>query len=322
MTSQEAASTPRLLAVHAHPDDETLFNGLLLTKAARMGADVHVLTCTMGEEGEVIGEKYQNLVDPDQNPRGTGMLGGYRISELREALAALGVNELGANNGTPHGPHFLGGVGRWRDSGMAGTPSIAREDAFSNPDREANRQEQIDQLIAVIEHIQPDVVATYGPDGGYGHPDHIRAHQITHAAVEQMAAANNPAAPKQIIWCVTEKQRVDEVLATARGSEAPAGWRWPEEGDIAAVDSSDVDFVVHGTERDVAAKQAAMRAHATQIWVADGSSSDVNPESRDHEPVLYALSNLIAQPLLDTESYTVGYTAGGVDDNYAATAWS
>ena len=88
------------------------------------------------------------------------------------------------------------------------------------------------------------------------------------------------------------------------------------------MDSSDVDFVVHGTERDVAAKQAAMRAHATQIWVADGLSSDVNPESRDHEPVLYALSNLIAQPLLDTESYTVGYTAGGVDDNYAATAWS
>ena len=75
-----------VMAVHAHPDDETLWTGLALAKARRLGHDVAVVTCTLGEEGEVIGEKYQALVDPQQYERGTGMLGGYRIAELQLSL--------------------------------------------------------------------------------------------------------------------------------------------------------------------------------------------------------------------------------------------
>ena len=98
--------TARLLFVHAHPDDETLTTGGTIANYIANGADVHVVTCTLGEEGEVIGERYAQLaVDA------ADQLGGYRISELAAALTALGVKE----------PNFLGGPGHWRDSGMEGT---------------------------------------------------------------------------------------------------------------------------------------------------------------------------------------------------------
>ena len=100
--------TPRVLAVHAHPDDESIVTGLAIAALHREGADVHVLTCTLGEQGEVIGDKYQGLI-ADR----TDQLGGYRIAELRSALGALGINPR---------PEFLGGATAWRDSGMVGTP--------------------------------------------------------------------------------------------------------------------------------------------------------------------------------------------------------
>src|SRR4051812_34060218 len=98
---------PRLLFVHAHPDDETLTTGATIAHYASRGADVRVVTCTLGEEGEVIGDRWA-LLAADAG----GQLGGYRIGELTSALTALGVD----------GPTFLGGAGRWRDSGMADTP--------------------------------------------------------------------------------------------------------------------------------------------------------------------------------------------------------
>src|ERR1700739_1661439 len=104
--------TPRLLFVHAHPDDETLSNGATIAHYTARGAEVTVVTCTLGEEGEVIGDSWAELaVDrADQ-------LGGYRIGELTAALHALGVGP----------PIYLGGAGRWRDSGMAGTAQRRRQ---------------------------------------------------------------------------------------------------------------------------------------------------------------------------------------------------
>src|SRR4051812_50190909 len=99
--------TPRLLFVHAPPDDGTPPTGATIAHYAARGAEVRVVTCTLGEEGEVIGERWAQLaVD------GADQLGGYRIAELSTALTELGIRE----------PTFLGGAGRWRDSGMAGTP--------------------------------------------------------------------------------------------------------------------------------------------------------------------------------------------------------
>lgn len=288
-----------IVAVHAHPDDEAVWTGLLLAQAARRGATVVVITCTMGEEGEVIGEKYQGLCADSSD-----MLGGYRIHELRAALAELGVE--------PH-PRFLGGAGRWRDSGMVGSPAQRHERAFSHPTDEVRFRAQVEDLSKALAEVQPDVVVTYGPDGGYGHPDHIRAHHITHAAVESGLVQG----VKQILWHFTEQEELDRGLEAL---EVPHGWLAPRAGDIAAVPTEQIDFRLRGASADVEAKRRAMRAHATQVWMADGSQSDANPHPRtvaEGAPMAWCFSNRIAQPLLGTESYAVGYTAPGCPADYA-----
>src|ERR1700712_5215499 len=105
----------RLLAVHAHPDDESITMGGTLARYADSGAVVTLVTATLGEEGEVIGDELQGLVSGRAD-----QLGGYRYTELRSACAALGVVDR----------RMLGGVGGFRDSGMAGTPSAAHPHAF------------------------------------------------------------------------------------------------------------------------------------------------------------------------------------------------
>ncbi|MEY8564994.1 N-acetyl-1-D-myo-inositol-2-amino-2-deoxy-alpha-D-glucopyranoside deacetylase [Corynebacteriaceae bacterium 7-707] len=277
----------RIVAVHAHPDDESIWGGLALANWIRRGAEATVVTCTLGEEGEVIGDKYASLVAAERD-----MLGGYRIAELQRALTELGAGR----------PVFLGGAGRWRDSGMAGTPAAEHPRAFVNSGDTA-----VDQLGALFDELRPHVVVTYGPDGGYGHPDHIRAHEITHRAATR-AVAEGRWAPARIYWTAQERERVAaglEELAAAGGP--PEGWRFPEPGELATVPAGVVDARVEGDDRDVDAKRRAMAAHATQLWVADGSVSDVNDRPRySAGRVAFCLSNLIAQPLLDSESYTLG----------------
>lgn len=328
-SNPEPAHTITVMAVHAHPDDETLWTGLVLAKARRLGHEVAVVTCTLGEEGEVIGEKYQALVDAQQYEHGTGMLGGYRIAELQRALSALGIQ---------HGPNLLGGCGAWRDSGMEGSDSIRHPRAFARAPEspsdgaegtaDAGFEAQVAQLIQQIQQIRPEVILTYAADGGYGHPDHKRAHQIVHEAVRRLeeAGAGTEAesfVPSQVLWCVTEDEKFAEGMERV---QAPEGWKLPSAGDIATVPSAEVDLVVHGSVEDVAAKQAAMRAHATQIWVADGSTSDVNDQARESNPpartaaTLFCLSNLITQPLLDNESYRDGWTKPGVPEDFCARA--
>ena len=102
------ADRRRLLLVHAHPDDETINNGATMARYVAEGASVTLLTCTLGEEGEILVPELEQLA-ADQ----ADQLGGYRIWELRAAMAALGVTDF----------RFLGGPGRYRDSGMMGTPA-------------------------------------------------------------------------------------------------------------------------------------------------------------------------------------------------------
>lgn len=327
MTSTPAEAKITVMAVHAHPDDETLWTGLALAKARRLGHDVAVVTCTLGEEGEVIGEKYQALVDAQQYEQGTGMLGGYRIAELQRALGALGVQ---------HGPNLLGGCGTWRDSGMEGSESIRHPRAFAREVEPAQDllDAQVEQLIQQIQSIRPEVILTYAADGGYGHPDHKQAHRIVHEAVQRLSSASAEGAgadvfvPSQVLWCVTEDEKFAKGMQGLEDdpTAVPEGWTLPAAGEIATVPSAEVDLVIHGSAEDVAAKQAAMRAHATQIWVADGTASDVNAQVRASNPpapsatTLFCLSNLITQPLLDSESYRLGWTAPGVPEDFFARA--
>ena len=269
----------RVVAVHAHPDDESITTGGILADLSVRGADVTVVTCTLGEEGEVIGEPYADLA-------GTDLLGGFRVHELNLALIRLGVR----------GVH-LGGVGRHRDSGMAGSPAHAHPAAFVNSGAGA-----VDQLTALFAQLRPHLVITYDPAGGYGHPDHIRAHEITHVAAERVGVP-------RVLWTVTLRSELEAGLAAI--GRIPAQWRRADAGELAAVDSC--DLAVHLSDRAYAAKREAMRAHATQLWFADGSVSATNPRAArasvddpDLVPDVWALSNLIAQPLLRREHFRLG----------------
>ncbi len=100
----------RLLLVHAHPDDETIMTGGTIARYLAEGVDVRVLTFTLGEEGEVIGDEWAQLVADG----GADQLGGFRVLELTRALA-----ELTPEGRAPLRPRFLGGAGRWRGGGGA-----------------------------------------------------------------------------------------------------------------------------------------------------------------------------------------------------------
>lgn len=262
-----AHTTPRLLFVHAHPDDETLTTGATIAHYVALGAEVRVVTCTLGEEGEVIGERYAQLaVDrADQ-------LGGYRIGELTAALAALGIGA----------PHFLGGAGHWRDSGMDGTPARGQQRFV-----DADMDEAVGELAAVIREFRPHVVVTYDPDGGYGHPDHIQAHRVTTQAVAATAA--DWAVPK-FYWAVTATSAMGAGLRALDG--LPADWIRMNIEDVPFGYPDDrIDAVVDGTG-SLPAKVAALRAHATQVTVTpDGQAC--------------ALSNNIALPLVGEEHYVL-----------------
>ena len=151
-----------LLLVHAHPDDESIGTGATMAKYAAEGARVTLVTCTLGELGEIIPPDLRHLL-PDE-------LGQHRIVELDRACAALGVADH----------RFLGGEGRYRDSGMMGLPDNDDPRCFW----QADVDEAADALAKVIDEVAADVIVTYDANGFYGHPDHIQAHRVTRRAHE------------------------------------------------------------------------------------------------------------------------------------------
>ncbi|ASY32927.1 MULTISPECIES: N-acetyl-1-D-myo-inositol-2-amino-2-deoxy-alpha-D-glucopyranoside deacetylase [unclassified Streptomyces] len=267
---------PRLLLVHAHPDDESINNGATMAAAVASGAEVTLVTCTLGEEGEIIPPALAPLA-ADRADR----LGTYRSGELTAAMAALGVRDH----------RFLGGPGRYRDSGMMGAPQNDRPGSFWS----APLDEAAGHLVAVIREVRPDVLVTYDPDGGYGHPDHIQAHRVAMRAAELAAEPGHlPAAGPAHTIAKTYWNRLPRPVAEAAFAEARRALPGSPFARLAAVD--DVPGVVDAARVTTAvdarahlpAKLAAMRAHATQITVA--------------EP-LFALSNDLAQPVFGVEYY-------------------
>ncbi|MEU6364442.1 N-acetyl-1-D-myo-inositol-2-amino-2-deoxy-alpha-D-glucopyranoside deacetylase [Streptomyces sp. NPDC046931] len=270
----------RLLLVHAHPDDESINNGATMAKYAAEGARVTLVTCTLGEEGEVIPPALAHLA-PDRDDA----LGPYRAGELAAAMKELGV--------TDH--RFLGGPGRYRDSGMAGAPQNHRPGAFWSADLD----EAAGHLVAVVREVRPQVLVTYDANGGYGHPDHVQAHRVAVRAAELAADPGfrpDLGAPWEILkvyWNRTPRSvaesafaRLGEALGTTPFARAAAVDDVP-----GVVEDPVVTTEIDGTVF-AAAKAAAMRAHATQIEVA--------------EP-WFALSNALAQPLFTTEYYELAH---------------
>ncbi|WP_428341063.1 N-acetyl-1-D-myo-inositol-2-amino-2-deoxy-alpha-D-glucopyranoside deacetylase [Mycobacterium sp.] len=282
--------SPRLLFVHAHPDDESITNGATIAHYVARGAQVQVVTCTLGEEGEVIGDQWAQLAVDHAD-----QLGGYRIGELTAALRALGLD----------GPVYLGGPGRWRDSGMVGSEARDRE-RFSD----ADQHEAVGALVEIIRELRPHVVVTYDPNGGYGHPDHVQAHVVTAAAVAAAGTDGYPGTPwavPKFYWSVIARS----TFIAAWGSLGPGDLRdgWivpPPDGDFGELGYPDdeIDAVIDDPDA-LPAKTAALRAHATQLTVG--------PTGRT-----LALSNNIALPIVAQEHYVL---AAGVAGDRDARGW-
>jgi N-acetyl-1-D-myo-inositol-2-amino-2-deoxy-alpha-D-glucopyranoside deacetylase len=172
-TPEAERSGQRLLLVHAHPDDESIGTGATMAKYAAEGAQVTLVTCTLGELGEIIPPSLAHLAAEKED-----RLGEYRIGELAAACAALGVTDR----------RFLGGPGLWRDSGMMGTAANDDPRCFWRADvNQAARA-----LLEVIAEVRPQVLVTYDANGFYGHPDHIQAHRVAWRACE-LAGPARPA---------------------------------------------------------------------------------------------------------------------------------
>ncbi|MEU5270266.1 N-acetyl-1-D-myo-inositol-2-amino-2-deoxy-alpha-D-glucopyranoside deacetylase [Streptomyces hygroscopicus] len=276
----------RLLLVHAHPDDESINNGATMAKYAAEGAHVTLVTCTLGEEGEVIPPALAHLAaDRDD------ALGPHRIGELAAAMDALGVQDH----------RFLGGPGRYRDSGMMGAPQNDRPDCFWRADLD----EAAGYLVAVVREVRPQVLVTYDADGGYGHPDHIQAHRVAMRAVELAADPDfrpDLGAPHDIAkvyWNCVPRSAVEEGFARLRAAGRDSLFPGVATVDDVpgVVEDAEVTASVDGTAQ-AGAKAAAMRAHATQIAV---------------EGPFFALSNGLGQPMLVQEHYRLVKGAAGAE---------
>jgi N-acetyl-1-D-myo-inositol-2-amino-2-deoxy-alpha-D-glucopyranoside deacetylase len=278
--------TPRLLFVHAHPDDESITNGATIAHYVARGAQVHVVTCTLGEEGEVIGDQWARLAVDDAD-----QLGGYRIGELTAALQALGVGA----------PIFLGGPGRWRDSGMVGT-APRRQQRFID----ADEREAVGALVTLIRTLRPHVVVTYDAIGGYGHPDHVQAHVVTTAAVAAAGTDDYPGTPwtvPKFYWTVIARSAFTAGWEVLGPDDLRSEWVIPPpDGDFGGLGYSDdeIGAVIEAPDA-LSAKTAALAAHATQVIVG--------PTGR-----ACALSNNFALPIVAQEHYILAAGAAGDRD--------
>jgi len=230
--------------VHAHPDDEAIGTGATMAHYAAAGAQVTLVTCTLGEEGEIHVPELSQLAAAEAD-----QLGGYRIGELRAACRALGITDQ----------RFLGGAGRYRDSGMMGLATNDHPRAFW----QADLDEAAGYLVEVMRETRPQVMVTYDDNGFYGHPDHIQAHRVAMRAAE--LARPEGVAPAKIYWTAMPKSVLDAGLQAFAGSVGN-----PFEG-VESVDdfpfgTPDVEIAARIDATDRAeAKIASLRAHATQI---------------------------------------------------------
>ena len=260
----------RLLFVHAHPDDETLATGVAIAHHVARGDDVHVLTCTLGEEGEVIPAHLAHLEGAEGDP-----LAEHRRRELRGATEVLGVTH-----------HLLGAAAdgalpAYRDSGMAGSAAAADPRAWVA----ADLADAAAAVRAVLDDVAPDVVVTYDATGGYGHPDHVRTHEATCHAVA--TAAHPPrlyAVLTPLSWAVADRAWLAEHVPTDRGLVVPG------ESDPFFPSVVPDDVVTHEVVDPavVGVQTRALRHHETQVVVGQG---------------WYALSNHVVARLAGREGF-------------------
>ncbi|HEX6488617.1 MAG TPA: PIG-L family deacetylase [Candidatus Dormibacteraeota bacterium] len=250
---------PTLLAVHAHPDDESIFGGGAMLRAHREGKRVVLITSTGGEVGEI-----HNMDEASSRPR----LKEIRQAELEAAAAILGVDRI----------VWLG----YRDSGMAGTGDNENPASF----HQAPLEETAAKVAAIIDEESPEVVITYGPDGVYGHPDHIKAHLTAVAAWDLLAGQGG--APARIWYTGFPRRGLEEFRK--RLEEAGQDASSFDNGTVLGIPDEEIDAVLD--VQDLAEeKRRAFQAHVSQN---DPSSFFLNTPDD------------VFQQAFGTEYYTLG----------------
>jgi len=278
----------RLLLVHAHPDDETIGSGTTMAHyAARPDSSVTLVTCTSGEEGEILVPDMAHLAADQQDG-----LGEHRRIEWANAMAALGVTDY----------RLLGGPGTYRDSGMMGTSANDRPECFWR----ADLLDATAHLVEVIREVRPQVMITYDDFGGYGHPDHIQAHRV---AMYGAALAEAPSyrpdlgpahAITKVYWTAFPKAMLRAGVQALREAGETTGFAAMDPEDLPfGIDDELVTTAIDGSAYGQA-KLDAMRAYPTQISLEGG---------------FFALSNNIGSPAVSTEYFRLvrGQVAGPFD---------
>jgi N-acetyl-1-D-myo-inositol-2-amino-2-deoxy-alpha-D-glucopyranoside deacetylase len=274
----------RMLLVHAHPDDETIGQGATMASYVARGTSVTLVTCTLGEEGEVLVPELTHLAADAEDE-----LGEHRITELANAMKELGV--------TDH--RFLGGAGRYRDSGMAWDDqrrATARAETKEGTFWRADLLEASALLVEIIREVRPQVLVTYDEFGNYGHPDHIQAHRVATYATALAAVSSyrpdlGPAWDiSKVYWGAMSMNRMREGLRALRAAGDTTSFEGMDpEGEMPPFMVPDDQLSAVVVADDFAdAKLRAMKAHATQITV-DGP--------------FFALSNNLGDQVWGTEFY-------------------
>lgn len=270
-------SDRRILLVHAHPDDESITTGATMAKYVSEGAKVTLVTCTLGEEGEILVPGLAHLAS-DKDDK----LGEHRITELAAAMEKLGVTDW----------RILGGAGAFRDSGMIGTPPNERKDNFWQADLlEATRH-----LVKIIREVKPQVLVTYDDFGGYGHPDHIKAHRVATYAVDLAAVPSfaldlgEPWEVQKVYWTAFPKSVIKAGIEElkAKGDTSDFAAQDPDNIPFACDDALVTSSIDAGDFAD--AKFAALAAHETQISTDDS---------------FFALSNNLGNRVMGVEYYRI-----------------
>ncbi len=257
---------PTIMLVHAHPDDEAIGTGGVALRYADEGVRVVLVTCTRGEEGEIVVPEWDT---PENHAR----LAEMRDKEMEAALKVLKINDF----------HQLG----YRDSGMINTPANEHPESFNKADLHT----ATGRLVELVRHYRPQVLISYNEEGGYGHPDHIMAHKITvgafHAAgdPEQYPDVGEPWEPAKLYYTAFRRSvwRKAWEAMRARGEKTPLD---DPEFDL----SRYVDDPRTTTAINIAAylpqKLEALLCHKTQIaptWGFLNLPEDLREELLTHE---------------------------------------
>jgi len=284
-----------LLLVHAHPDDESIGQGATMARYVAEGIGVTLVTCTGGEMGEILVPEMEHMAaDKDDT------LADQRRIELDNAMKALGVTDY----------RYLGGFGRYRDSGMqwhADGHAVPADDVHANAFWNADLTEAASLLVEVIREVRPQVLVTYDEFGGYGHPDHIQAHRVaTYAAAlaavpsyrRELGEAHDIA---KIYWGAMSAKKVRDGLRDLREAGDSTTFEGMDPDNLPAFMVED-DALTAKVEADdyAAVKMEALKAHRTQIAV-DGP--------------FFALSNNKGNEIWGTEFFRIAKGTPGTTDS-------